>query len=66
MKNTESSGILDSQVTFSFTLNMDELDIIKQSLRTEIYQRHGLGVNATKVEQLLERVKKELEKSKED
>lgn len=66
MKNTESNGILDGQVTFPFTLNMDELDIIKQALRTEIYQRHRLGVNATRVEQLLERVKKELEKAKED
>lgn len=45
---------------------MDELDIIKQALRTEIYQRHKLGCNATKVEQLLEKVKKELGKAKED
>lgn len=62
----ESNGRLDGPMTFFSTLNMDELDIIKQALRTEIYQRHRLGVNATKVEQLLERVKKELEKSKED
>lgn len=62
----ESSGILDGQVTFPFALNIDELDIIKQALRTEIYQRHRLGVNATKVEQLLEKIKKELEKTKED
>lgn len=66
MKNMESSGILDGQVTFPFTLNMDELDIIKQALRTEIYQRHKLGCNATKVEQLLEKIKKELGKAKED
>ncbi len=62
----ELNGILDGQVTFPFALNKDELDIIKQALRTEIYQRHRLGVNATRVEQLLERVKKELEKAKED
>lgn len=66
MKNTESNGMLDGQVTFPFTLNMDELDIVKQALQTEIYQRHRLGVNVTKVEQLLEKVKRELEKSKED
>lgn len=66
MKNTESNGILDGQVIFPFTLNKDELDIIKQALRTEIYQRHKLSCNTTKVEQLLEKVKKELEKSKED
>ena len=62
----ELNGILDGQVTFPFALNKDELDIIKQALRTEIYQRHRLGVNATRVEQLLERVKKELEKAKAD
>lgn len=62
----ESNGRLDGPVTFFSTLNMDELDIIKQALRTEIYQRHKLGCNATKVEQLLEQVKKEIEKAKED
>ena len=66
MKNTESNGMLDGQVTFPFTLKMDELDIVKQALQTEIYQRHRLGVNVTKVEQLLEKVKRELEKAKED
>lgn len=66
MKNTESNGMLDGQVTFPFTLNMDELDIVKQALQTEIYQRHRLGVNVTKVDQLLEKVKRELEKAKED
>lgn len=62
----ESNGRLDGPVTFFSTLNKDELDIIKQALRTEIYQRHKLGCNATKVEQLLEKVKKELGKAKED
>lgn len=62
----ESNGRLDGPVTFFSTLNMDELDIIKQALRTEIYQRHKLGCNITKVEQLLEKVKKELGKAKED
>lgn len=66
MKNMELNGILDGQVTFPFTLNKDELDIIKQALRTEIYQRHKLSCNATKVEQLLEKVKKELGTAKED
>lgn len=47
-------------------LSLDEVDIIRMALQTEIYQRNKLGCNATKIEQLLEQVKKELKKIQED
>lgn len=59
----ESNGKSVGQETFLCTLNMDELDIIKRALQTEIYQRHKLGLNTTKVKQLLEQVKKELKET---
>lgn len=58
-------GQINARITVSLNFNNDDLDIIRQALKTELYQRCNLGINVSQVKLLLSKINQKL-KIKED